>query len=103
MAGDAELQEKPLSDLRKLGELILQRCQEAIESQKSGKDTPADTGDDGTPAAGRKKRERGPSLKISNVSVNAKTLMACLHELEPLSHVLPSNADERKRWSLPSK
>ena len=36
VAGDAELLEKPLSDLKKLGELILQRCQEALLSQKSG-------------------------------------------------------------------
>lgn len=101
VAGDAELQEKPLSDLRKLGELILQRCQEALESQKTGKDTPADI-DDMT-AGGRKKRERGPSLKISNVSVNAKTLMSCLQELQPLSNLLPTNVDERKRWYLPTK
>lgn len=101
VAGDAELQEKPLGDLKKLGELILQRCQEALESQKANKDAPMDSIDD--VAGGRKKRERGPSLKISNVSVNAKTLMACLHELEPLSHLLPSDADERKRWVLPTK
>ena len=103
VAGDAELQEKPLSDLKKLGELILQRCQEALESQKMGKDAPADVGDDGVTAGGRKKRERGPSLKISNVSVNAKTLMGCLHELEPLTNLLPTNAEERKRWYLPTK
>lgn len=103
VAGDAELQEKPLSDLRKLGELILQRCQEALESQKTGKDTPADVGDDGMTAGGRKKRERGPSLKISNVSVNAKTLLGCLQELQPLANLLPTNAEERKRWCLQTK
>ncbi|XP_046453090.1 chromodomain-helicase-DNA-binding protein 1-like isoform X2 [Daphnia pulex] len=103
VAGDAELQEKPLSDLRKLGELILARCQEALESQKTGKDMPAEVVDDGMTAGGRKKRERGPSLKISNVSINAKTLMTSLHELEPLSKLLPANVEERKRWYLPTK
>ena len=103
VAGDAELQEKPLSNLKKLGELILSRCQEALESQKTGKDMPAEVVDDGMTAGGRKKRERGPSLKISNVSINAKTLMTSLHELEPLSKLLPANVEERKRWYLPTK
>lgn len=103
VAGDAELQEKPLSDLRKLGELILQRCQEALESQKTGKENPGEPNEDNTTAGGRKKRERGPSLKISNVSINAKTLMSCLQELQPLSQLLPANVEERKRWYLPTK
>lgn len=103
VAGDAELQEKPLSDLKKLGELVIARCQEALESQKTGKDMPAEVVDDGMTAGGRKKRERGPSLKISNVSVNAKTIMTSLQELEPLSKLLPANVEDRKRWYLPTK
>lgn len=100
VAGDAELQEKPLGDLKKLGELILQRCQEALESQKLGKEV-AELVEDAQ--GGRKKRERGPSLKISNVSVNAKTFMADLQDLEPLSHVLPKSAEDRKKWTLATK
>jgi len=100
VAGDAELQEKPLSDLKKLGELILQRCQEALQSQKSGggKDSLGE-GEDG----GKKKRERGPSLKVANVAINAKTLISAIQELEPLAKLLPATADERKRWVLPTK
>ena len=98
VAGDAELQEKPLAELTKLGEMILQRSQEALLSQKSG--AASEAVDEGPAPTGRKKRERGPSFKISNVSVNAKTLMACLNELEPLSHLLPSNHEERRRWVL---
>jgi len=105
VAGDAELQEKPLSDLKKLGELILQRCQEALLSQKSGiKDSLAvDDDSGGQTAGGRKKRERGPSLKISNVSLNAKTYLAHLNELEPLAHILPANKDVRKNFILSAK
>ena len=105
VAGDAEVQEKPLTELTKLGELILHRCQEALASQKSGKDAAADAAsmEDSQTATGRKKRERGPSFKVSNVSVNAKTLMACLNELEPLAHLLPANVEERRRWVLDSK
>ena len=35
--------------------------------------------------------------------MNAKTLMACLNELEPLARLLPANSDERRRWTLSTK
>ena len=105
VAVDAELQEKPLGDLRKLGEMIIQRCREALESQKSSGVTAADSlaVDESLTAGGRKKRERGPSLKISNVSINAKTVLSCIQELDPLVHILPNNAEERKRWIISTK
>lgn len=49
---------------------------------------------------GHKKRGRGPSLKLGGVSVNAKSLMACETELEPLDLELPSNLEERMKWTL---
>lgn len=55
VAGDAELQEKPLTELTKLGELILSRCQEAVESHKTGQDVPEDDVEDGKTPTGRKK------------------------------------------------
>lgn len=50
------------------------------------------------PAA--KKRGRGPSLKLGGVSVNAKSLLACEKELEPLDLELPANPEERNKWIL---
>lgn len=47
-----------------------------------------------------RKRIRGPSFKLGGVSVNAKTMMACEEELEPLDEVLPANPEERNKWSL---
>lgn len=47
-----------------------------------------------------RKRMRGPSFKLGGVSVNAKTMMACEEELEPLDEVLPSNPEERSKWVL---
>jgi len=86
--------------------MIIQRCREALDSQKttgvSGADSLA-AADDSLTAGGRKKRERGPSFKISNVSINAKTLLSCIQELDPLIHILPADAEERKRWVIPTK
>ena len=48
----------------------------------------------------KKHRLRGPSFKIGRVSLNAKTLLATLKELEPLDEALPSDVGERKRWIL---
>lgn len=53
-------------------------------------------------AAGQKRgRGRGPSIKFGGVSVNPKTLLATEKELEPLDTELPSNAQERAKWTFP--
>lgn len=106
VACDAELQEKPLSDLRKLGEYIERKCKELMtemeSAQKENSEIPAGpTGNEDSNLSGPKKhRLRGPSFKISRVSLNAKTLLATLKELEPLDEALPADADERKKWIL---
>lgn len=48
----------------------------------------------------KKHRVRGPSFKIGRVSLNAKTLLATLKELEPLDDVLPADPAARKKWVL---
>ena len=46
IAGDAELLEKPMGDLRRLGELLLKRCEEALRQQQEKMDaTPVDSAD----------------------------------------------------------
>lgn len=47
-----------------------------------------------------KKRERGPSFKLSGVTVNAKTVMTCEAELAPLDILLPADKAERKKYSF---
>lgn len=49
------------------------------------------------------KRERGPSFKLSGVSINAKTLLATLEELAPLDKVVPHAPVERASWILQIK
>lgn len=97
VACDAELQEKPLAELKKLGEMLHERCRAFMdEHSKENLDNTTEEG------KGRK-RGRGPSFKLGGVSVNAKTMMACEEELAPLDEVLPASTDERRKWSLDAK
>ncbi|CAG0882725.1 unnamed protein product [Darwinula stevensoni] len=97
IAGDAELLEKPMGDLRRLGELLLRRCEEALRQQQEKIDaTPADSADASMPGRGR----RGPSFKVGGVSVNAKTLKAQMTDLQPLAAVIPSSKKVRDAWVL---
>lgn len=99
VACDAELQEKPLAELKKLGEMLHERCRSYMgEHTKENNETNnVDENNRG------KKRMRGPSFKLGGVSVNAKTMMACEEELQPLDEVLPSNPEERTKWTLEAR
>ncbi|CAG9816539.1 unnamed protein product [Phaedon cochleariae] len=98
VACDAELQEKPLAELRKLGEMLHERCR-AHMNEQTKENTEASNPEE---QKGRK-RLRGPSFKLGGVSVNAKTMLACEEELEPLDEVIPSNPEDRKRWNFDCK
>jgi chromodomain-helicase-DNA-binding protein 1 len=98
VACDAELQEKPLQELKKLGELLHERCRAYMgEHTKENNESTQDDSSRG------RKRMRGPSFKLGGVSVNAKTMMACEEELQPLDEVLPSNPEERSKWVLDAR
>lgn len=96
MACDAELQEKPLQELKKLAELLHDRCKAYMNEQtKENTETVQED-----PKS--KKKLRGTSFKIGGVSVNAKTLLQCEQELEPLDEIL-SNEEEFKNWMFDIK
>ncbi|XP_067119443.1 chromodomain-helicase-DNA-binding protein 1 isoform X3 [Centruroides vittatus] len=99
VAMDAELQEKTLSDLKRLCELLRSGCDTAMKEQKAKRESQAD---DSNMSAG-KRRDRGPSFKLSGVTVNAKSILNNESELEPLDIVLPSDSELRKRWILNAK
>ncbi|XP_057666900.1 chromodomain-helicase-DNA-binding protein 1 isoform X1 [Diorhabda carinulata] len=96
VACDAELQEKPLQELKKLGELLHERCR-AFMNEQAKENTDSNSQEE------PKGRKRGPSFKLGGVSVNAKTMMACEEELEPLDEVIPSDPDKRLRWTFDEK
>lgn len=97
VAGDADLQEKPKSELKKLVQMLYDRCHEACNSENTEKESDA-TNEDGV-----KKRNRGPSIKLGGVAVNAKSVLACSEELDVLDEIIPSDEDERSKWTLDLK
>ncbi|KAH0948725.1 hypothetical protein HN011_010172 [Eciton burchellii] len=101
IATDADLQEKPMSELRFLGEQLKSRCDACLmefeNTAKENKD-----GEEEGKGPGRK-RGRGPTFKIGGVMVNAKSFSAAVKELEPLEQALPSDPEERANWHLDIK
>uniref|UniRef100_T1GR74 Helicase C-terminal domain-containing protein n=1 Tax=Megaselia scalaris TaxID=36166 RepID=T1GR74_MEGSC len=83
IACDAELQEKPLNDLRYLGNLLHERCLEFVKNLSND------------PGA-----EQNISVKIGGVSFNAKTVVSSEEELSSLAQILPKDRNERLSWTL---
>lgn len=103
VACDAELQEKPLAELRKLGEMLKERCMAALKEQAAPKENDVNNEDSNLSGPTQKKRGRGPSFKIGGVSINAKSVISCEKELAPLDEVLPADPSERKKWVLDAR
>ncbi|KAL7044593.1 hypothetical protein ACKWTF_001993 [Chironomus riparius] len=96
IACDAELQEKPLNELKKVAEMLHERCITFLDELK-----------DQEPSSSTNEKKRGAragfSVKFGGVSFNAKTLLQCEEELAPLDEILPNTADERLNWTLDIK
>uniref|UniRef100_A0A8C9TW20 Chromodomain helicase DNA binding protein 2 n=1 Tax=Scleropages formosus TaxID=113540 RepID=A0A8C9TW20_SCLFO len=93
IARDAELVDKSIADLRRLGELVHSSCVTAVqEHEEHLKENPNE-------AKGPGKR-RGINIKISGVQVNAKSIVQHEEEFEPLHKAIPSNPAERHKFQL---
>lgn len=94
IAGDAELQEKSQADLEHLADLILTTSEQVMkEHEEKLKEQ--------SPAEGQaKKSQPRPTFKLCGVSINAKSLLQAVSELEPLAKVMPSNTKDRERFQL---
>ncbi|XP_061927024.1 chromodomain-helicase-DNA-binding protein 1 isoform X1 [Apis cerana] len=100
IAADAELQEKPMSELRFLGDQLKTRCDACLsEFESTAKEN---KGEEEGKGPGRK-RGRGPTFKIGGVMVNAKSFSAAVKELEPLEQALPSDSEQRSNWHIDIK
>ncbi|KOX73790.1 Chromodomain-helicase-DNA-binding protein 1 [Melipona quadrifasciata] len=100
IAADAELQEKPMSELRFLGDQLKSRCEACLsEFESTAKEN---KGEEEGKGPGRK-RGRGPTFKIGGVMVNAKSFSAAVKELEPLEQALPSDFEQRSNWHIDIK
>lgn len=99
IACDAELQEKPLAELKRLGEMLHDRCVHFLDEHKEEEHKTAATTDD--TAGAKQRRARATfSVKLGGVSFNAKKLLTCEQELQPLNEIMPSAAEERLQWSF---
>lgn len=95
IASDADLEEKSLHDLKKLGEMLRKRCAAFMADHKDLEPSPNEVKKRGARA--------GFSVKFGGASFNAKTLWSCEEELQPLDELVPSNKEERMKWLLDIK
>uniref|UniRef100_A0A803XQA8 Chromodomain helicase DNA binding protein 2 n=1 Tax=Meleagris gallopavo TaxID=9103 RepID=A0A803XQA8_MELGA len=80
IARDAELVDKSVADLKRLGELIHNSCN-VFAGKGPGK-------------------RRGPTIKISGVQVNVKSIIQHEEEFEMLHKSIPADPEERKKYRL---
>jgi len=99
IAMDAELQEKPLSDLTQLAQLLQTQCENAIKEHET-KIAKENLSED---AQTLKKKLRSFNFKFGGVTIYPRNILTCQQELEPLEKVLPKTADERKKWTFDLK
>ncbi|KAJ8029454.1 Chromodomain-helicase-DNA-binding protein 2 [Holothuria leucospilota] len=93
IAGDAGLQEKSHSDLERLGNLLHDGCVKAIEEYEARlKEDPNFDG-----------KKRGPTLKMSSVTINAPSVMKHEEEYAPLALIIPEDKEERRNYKLASR
>lgn len=101
VALDAELQEKPLADLKRLASMLHSGCEQAMkENQASAANNAEPPDNDGGGGAPGRRRHQRTTFKLSGVSVNAKSVLASYQELSVLDSVLPVSAEERRHWTL---
>uniref|UniRef100_A0A8C4TUN1 DNA helicase n=1 Tax=Falco tinnunculus TaxID=100819 RepID=A0A8C4TUN1_FALTI len=89
IARDAELVDKSVADLKRLGELIHNSCVSAMqEYEEQLKENPGEG------------KQEGPTIKISGVQVNVKSIIQHEEEFEMLHKSIPTDPEERKKYRL---
>uniref|UniRef100_A0A8C6XQU6 Chromodomain helicase DNA binding protein 2 n=1 Tax=Naja naja TaxID=35670 RepID=A0A8C6XQU6_NAJNA len=100
LARDAELVEKSVADLKRLGELLHNSCASAMqEYEEHLKENPTESEERGKGPGKRK----GPTIKISGVQVNVKAIIQHEEEFAMLHQTIPSDPVERARFRLNSR
>uniref|UniRef100_A0A8C9N0P1 Chromodomain helicase DNA binding protein 2 n=1 Tax=Serinus canaria TaxID=9135 RepID=A0A8C9N0P1_SERCA len=88
IARDAELVDKSVADLKRLGELIHNSCCHLGLLASAGHEFFGE------------RLKRGPTIKISGVQVNVKSIIQHEEEFEMLHKSIPSDPEERKKYRL---
>ncbi|XP_058011758.1 chromodomain-helicase-DNA-binding protein 2 isoform X1 [Ahaetulla prasina] len=93
LARDAELVEKSIADLKRLGELLHNSCASAMqEYEEHLKENPTESKGPG--------KRKGPTIKISGVQVNVKAIIQHEEEFAMLHQTIPSDPVERAKFCL---
>ncbi|KAM4678151.1 chromodomain-helicase-DNA-binding protein 2 [Discoglossus pictus] len=96
IARDAELVEKSVADLKRLGDLLHTSCSSAMqEFEEQLKENPTDGKGPG--------KRRGPTIKISGVQVNVKAIIQHEEDFDILFKLIPTDPEEKKKFSLASR
>ncbi|XP_064422060.1 chromodomain-helicase-DNA-binding protein 2 isoform X2 [Latimeria chalumnae] len=94
IARDAELVDKSVADLKRLGELIHSSCASAMqEFEEQMKENPSE--------AKAPRKRRGPTIKISGVQVNVKSIIQHEEDFGALHKCVPADPEERKKYRIP--
>ncbi|XP_042328509.1 chromodomain-helicase-DNA-binding protein 2 isoform X3 [Sceloporus undulatus] len=93
VARDAELVDKSVADLKRLGELLHNSCVSAMqEYEEQLKENPAENKGPG--------KRKGPTIKISGVPVNVKAIIQHEEEFAMLHQTIPADSEERAKFCL---
>ncbi|KAM3827944.1 chromodomain-helicase-DNA-binding protein 2-like [Vipera latastei] len=93
IARDAELADKSVADLKRLGELLHNSCASAMqEYEEHLKENPTENKGPG--------KGKGPTINISGVQVNVKPIVQHEQEFAVLHQIIPSDPVERARFHL---
>ena len=101
---DAELEDKSRQDIEQLTKHLYDECLMAME-QQTGETSP--TGNVPSPkddqgASSVNARDKTPTIRLHNISINAAQIINSLRDLEPLKKLFTSANDSRKSFSFPS-
>jgi chromodomain-helicase-DNA-binding protein 1 len=97
---DAELEDKSRQDIEELAKYLYNQCLSAVEqhtnelSSTTNSLSPKD--DQINP------RDKIPTIRLNNVSINALQLINSIKDLEPLKKLFTLNNEQRKTFSFPS-
>lgn len=99
IACDAELQEKSEGDLKKLAQILMAGCEQAME-EFNAKVRQEDESSNDTTVQAKKERKKGPSFNIAGVTIAVQPVLKAMHDLEPLDNLIPKNREEKKKFKI---
>ncbi|CAF5215161.1 unnamed protein product, partial [Rotaria magnacalcarata] len=100
---DAELEDKSRQDIEELTNYIHSECLMTVEQCKNDTSPNNHTQSSSSPKDdSTNHRDKIPTIRIHNVTINATQLINSMRDLEPLKKLFQSHNEQRKSYSFPS-